>query len=183
MRHVWICAALLVLLTACGGNTAPISGNDISETADGGNTASVLENEESGAALPEGNTASETAAVSEDFYLVINELSPGSTVLKFSVVNAAGEDAEILLIPRLEIRGEDGEWETISLDERLGFCGTPDPLPVGEKEWSVELDRLWNNLYAGEYRLSFTVTDADGQKFTACGEFSLTYDIVQIARN
>lgn len=183
MKHIWICAALLMLLTACGGNTAPISENDASETAGGGNTASVSENEESGATLPEGNGASETAAVSEDFYLAINELSPGATVLECSIVNAAGEDAEILLIPTLEIRGEDGEWETVSLDESIGFCGTPDPLPVGEKEWSVELDQLWNNLYAGEYRLSFTVTDADGQKFIACGEFELKQDIAQIARS
>ncbi len=166
MKRLWICAALLVLLlTACAGNTVPGSDN----TGNSGDTS----------AEPE---VLNLTSAAEDFYLAISDPAPGDDVLNFTIVNATGADAEILLIPTLELKGEDGQWAVIPTDKNVGFCGTPDPLPNGEKEWSVELEMLWNNLYAGEYRLSFTVTDASGQEHTAAGEFALAYDIAQIER-
>lgn len=178
IKYIRICFALLLLLTACGGKNAGGAANNapVAATPATGNTAP-----ESGIV----NTIGEDNALSGEsanYHLEITTPSAGDTTLEFFITNTSGEDAEILLIPTLEIMTEDGTWEIIAFDESNGFCGTKDPLPTGGKSWSVELDKLWNNLYKGEYRLSCTVTDAKGREFTAAGEFTLTYDIVQIAR-
>ena len=128
--------------------------------------------------------AAPSASVSEmaDYYIEITTPTAGSDKLDLSIINATGTDAEILLIPTLEILNDEGVWEVIAMDNGTGFCGTPDPLPDGGTNWSMDRGELWNNLYAGKYRLSYNITDAAGKEYTASGEFTLTYDIVKIER-
>lgn len=106
------------------------------------------------------------------FRLEIRQPEPGAQRLEFSFLNESGADAEVLLIPTLEYINEFGNWEIVLFREDVGFCGTPDPLPVGRKDWAEDLPLLWGQLPDGEYRLSFTVTDNDGTEHTACGQFT-----------
>ena len=165
-RAIWMLASLL-FMTACAAPAAPASA-PIAEPA----------------ALASGMNTEPTAPVSDTaaYYIEITPPATGVDRLEFTIVNATGSSAEILLIPTLEVMNEEGAWEVVPMDNRFGLCGTPDPLPEGEKDWSVEMNCLWGNLYKGQYRLSYTVTDKDGQTHIAAGEFSLTYDAVLIPR-
>lgn len=119
-------------------------------------------------------------AANGDLFIQIDP--PQGDSIPFSVYNTSGRDAEILLIPTLYRQNDAGDWEEVPVDEGIGFCGTPDPLPPGEKQWSVPVSTLWGNLYAGEYRLSYQITDAKGQESAVMGQFTLTEDICQLPR-
>jgi len=104
-------------------------------------------------------------------YLEIPQPEQGASRLAFTVVNGSGADAEILFIPTLEMVDEDGGISKVPFAEDVGFCGTPDPLPQGRKDWSTNIEYLWGCLQDGYYRLSYTVTAADGREVTASGWF------------
>ena len=97
--------------------------------------------------------------------------------ISFLIRNSTGRDAQILLIPRLERPDGDGGWEEVPFLERVGFCGTADPLPAGDRECSIEPFELWGALEDGVYRLSYEITTGDGTRTTAQGEFSLHLDL------
>lgn len=99
--------------------------------------------------------------------------SPTPDGITVHIHNDSGRDAQILLIPALERKAEDGSWESVPFRAKIGFCGTPDPLPCEGKEWSVDTQLLYGTLPPGTYRLSYTVTDADGTEHTASGTFQL----------
>ncbi len=98
--------------------------------------------------------------------------SDGGSLLKVFFHNTTGQDASVLLIPTLE-RETDSGWEVVPFRAKIGFCGTPDPLPAGGRSWSEETDMLWGPLSNGRYRLSYTVTDSTGSEYPASGEFTI----------
>lgn len=120
-----------------------------------------------------GPAPSTAAAQPRDYALLFSgdTVSPEAGRIPFIIRNSTGQDAQVLLIPHLERRDEDGGWEEVPFLERVGFCGTPDPLPAGDMDWSVEPFELWGALEDGVYRLSYEVTAADGTKAAAQGEF------------
>lgn len=99
--------------------------------------------------------------------------SDGGSLLRILLHNTTGQDASILLIPSLERENDDGTWGEVPYAQGVGFCGTPDPLPAGSRNWSEETDMLWGPLSNGRYRLSYTVTDSTGSEYTASGEFTI----------
>lgn len=111
--------------------------------------------------------------VSALFSLEIGSVDSDGATLPLTFQNDSGSDAQILLIPTLEWKNEFGNWEFYLYREDIGFCGTPDLLPVGSKEWSVNLYELWGDLPANDYRLSYTVTAPDGREVVISGEFAL----------
>lgn len=92
--------------------------------------------------------------------------------LSLAIVNDTGEEAQVLLIPTLERETAEG-WTTVPFRAKIGFCGTPDPLPTGEKNWSEDTIILWGELVPGSYRLSYTVTDSAGTEHIASGTFTV----------
>lgn len=88
-------------------------------------------------------------------------------------INNTGKDGQALLIPHLERWNEAGEWEEVPYQENIGFCGTPDPLPAGNKAWSEDMLYLWGTLEDGRYRLSYEVGDTFDTEDRAYGEFTL----------
>lgn len=115
----------------------------------------------------EGTVVTDTA-----FWLEIQQPEPGAERLEFSFVNDSGGDAEVLLIPTLEKLTVEGQWEAVPFCDQIGFCGTPDPLPQGRRDWSEDLTYLWGGLADGDYRLSFTVADSGGSEYIASGQFT-----------
>lgn len=155
-----LCA--LLTLTAC------------TATNDTGSTCTA-EADPAPETAPETDQSPESTCTAErpDFQLTIDQPEAGAERLTFSIVNNSGADAQILLIPTLERETAEGSWETVPFIDQIGFCGTPNSLPAGEKDWAEELSYLWGDLPAGEYRLSYTVTDSGGREHTALGTFSL----------
>ena len=88
-------------------------------------------------------------------------------------INTTGEDAEVLLIPHLEMLDENGEWVEVSFKENIGFCGTPDPLPPEGKAWSWESSMLWGSLEDGRYRVGVLCQPYLDTEETVYGEFTL----------
>lgn len=127
---------------------------------------------------PETDQSPESICTAErpDFQLTIDQPEAGAERLTFTIVNNSGADAQILLIPTLERATAEGDWETVPFIDQIGFCGTLNPLPAGEKDWAEDLAFLWGGLPGGEYRLSYTVTDSGGREHTALGSFSLPGD-------
>lgn len=146
-------------------------------TDDTGNTCTVAPDPAPETA-PETDQSPEITCTAEapDFRLDIAAPEAGAEKLTFSIVNDSGADAQILLIPTLEWETAAGDWETVPFIDQIGFCGTLDPLPAGEKDWAEDLTFLWGSLPDGEYRLSYTVTDSAGREHTALGTFSLPAD-------
>lgn len=89
------------------------------------------------------------------------------------LINNTGKEGQVLLIPRLERWNAVGEWEEVLYQENIGFCGTPDPLPIGGKAWSEDMLYLWGTLEDGRYRLSYEVGNTFDTEDRACGEFTL----------
>lgn len=89
------------------------------------------------------------------------------------LINNTGRDGQVLLIPHLEHWNAAGEWEEVPYQENIGFCGTPDPLPIGGKAWSEDMLYLWGTLEDGRYRLSYEVGDTFDTEDRAYGEFTL----------
>lgn len=89
------------------------------------------------------------------------------------LINNTGRDGEVLLIPHLERRNAAGGWAEVPYQENVGFCGTPDPLPMGGKAWSEDMLYLWGTLEDGRYRLSYEVGDTFDTEDRAYGEFTL----------
>ena len=96
------------------------------------------------------------------------------TELPLFLVNTTGEDANVLLIPRLERRTGAGDWEEVPLREDLAFCGTPDPLPQRGMECTLDMD-LWGGLEAGEYRVTYPAGPTVSTDDTAMGTFTLVW--------
>lgn len=89
------------------------------------------------------------------------------------LINHTGKEGQVLLIPHLERWNAAGEWEEVPYRENIGFCGTPDPLPIGGKAWSEDMLYLWGTLEDGRYRLSYEVGDTFDTEDRAYGEFTL----------
>lgn len=89
------------------------------------------------------------------------------------LINNTGKDGQALLIPHLERLNAVAEWEEVPYRENVGFCGTPDPLPAGNKAWSEDTVLLWGTLEDGRYRLSYEVGDTFDTEDRAYGEFTL----------
>lgn len=89
------------------------------------------------------------------------------------LINNTGKEGQVLLIPHLEHWNAAGEWEEVPYQENVGFCGTPDPLPIGNKEWSEDISLLWGRLEDGKYRLSYEVGETFDTEDRAYGEFTL----------
>lgn len=122
--------------------------------------------------LPE--TKPETKpAPAPDFALMVDQ--PVSTVSeKISVhfVNNTGKEGWVLSIPHLERLSETGEWVEVPWNDNIGFCGTPDPLPVEGRDWSENVPLLWGALEEGTYRLSYKAGQgAESEEELAYGEF------------
>lgn len=96
------------------------------------------------------------------------------TELPLFLVNTTGEDAHVLLIPRLERRTGAGDWEEVPLREGVAFCGTPDPLPQRGMEHTLDMD-LWGGLEAGEYRVTYPAGPTVSTDDTAMGTFTLVW--------
>lgn len=175
----YIAALLAVLLGA--GLTACAVGTDTRET------------DETDVALFTAVMPAETAPVAQiipdappepvpDFELYIADepiptvdgcLVTGRIPARFS--NNTGKDAQVLLIPYLEKLDENGEWAEVPFRDGIGFCGTPDPLPVEGKELSWEISAIWGSLEDGQYRISCKVEPdphLDSVRLVS-GEFSL----------
>ena len=88
-------------------------------------------------------------------------------------INTTGEDAAVLLIPRLEKQDENGAWNEVPWKEGVGFCGTPDPLPTEGKSWSWEISMLWGSLEDGRYRVGVRCQPYLDTEETVYGEFTL----------
>lgn len=86
-------------------------------------------------------------------------------------VNTTGEEAEVLLIPHLERLDENGEWAEVPFKEKIGFCGTPDPLPPEGKEWGWEISALWGGLEDGRYRVGVKCQPYLDEEEMVYGEF------------
>lgn len=104
-------------------------------------------------------------------------VSPEAEDIPVLLLNTTGEDASILFIPHLERESADGTWSEVPFAPQVGFCGVADPLPAGTTSWSVPLTALWGELEGGRYRLSYAVTDGEGAKHTASGEFTVGQDL------
>lgn len=89
------------------------------------------------------------------------------------LINNTGKEGQVLFIPHLERWNAVGEWEEVLYQENIGFCGTPDPLPIGGKAWSEDMLYLWGTLEDGRYRLSYEVGDTFDTEDRAYGEFTL----------
>lgn len=89
------------------------------------------------------------------------------------LINNTGRDGQVLLIPHLERWNGTGEWEEVPYRENVGFCGTPDPLPIGGKAWSEDMLYLWGTLEDGRYRLSYEAGETFETEDRAYGEFTL----------
>lgn len=89
------------------------------------------------------------------------------------LINNTGRDGQVLLIPHLEHWNAAGEWGEVPYQENIGFCGTPDPLPIGGKAWSEDMLYLWGTLEDGRYRLSYEVGETFDTEDRAYGEFTL----------
>lgn len=89
------------------------------------------------------------------------------------LINNTGREGQVLLIPHLERRNAAGGWAEVPYQENVGFCGTPDPLPIGGKAWSEDMLYLWGTLEDGRYRLSYEVGDTFDTEDQAYGEFTL----------
>ncbi len=174
---------LCIGLLACGStlqaeaNVAASDGTELdaavsqdpedSDDSDGAETEPADGESAGHEATLEGESAGYSLAVSED------PVAPDAEYLPFRLCNDTGADANILLIPTLERQLADGQWETVSFVQQVGFCGVADPLPPGETDWSESLNALWGQLEPGRYRLSYTVTDASGREHLASGEFTV----------
>ena len=88
-------------------------------------------------------------------------------------INTTGEGGLVLDIPHLEKLSEIGEWEEVPYKDRVGFCGTPDPLPAEGQSWSEDISYLWGTLEDGQYRLSYAVGPTADTEQTAYGEFTI----------
>lgn len=113
------------------------------------------------------------AAPPPDFEIVFHEspvaLEAGK--ISFTLRNNTGEDAQVLLIPRLERQDTDGAWTDVPFLDRVGFCGMADPMPAGDRSCIIEPLELWGAIEDGHYRLHYDVAAADGTKTVAQGEF------------
>lgn len=94
--------------------------------------------------------------------------------LPLFLVNTTGEDANVLLIPRLERQTGTGDWEEVPLREDVAFCGTPDLLPQRGMEYTLDMD-LWGGLEAGEYRVTYPAGPTVSTNDTAMGTFTLVW--------
>jgi len=151
----------LLCLTACGDNTGiPTVNEPPEETAPVTVSQPVTEKEPE----PEPNYALE---ITQPVYTVTENL-------EVHIVNNTGEDRCVLLIPHLERLDESGAWVEVPYQDKVGFCGTPDPLPAGEKNWSEDIVCLWGTLEEGQYRIHYNVgrefdtDDAVYGEFTVC---------------
>lgn len=88
-------------------------------------------------------------------------------------INNTGKEGYALSIPHLERKNESGEWEPVPWKDGVGFCGTPDPLPMGGRAWSEDIPMLWGALEDGAYRLSYEVGPTFETEEWARGEFTL----------
>lgn len=110
-----------------------------------------------------------------DFALYVSQpVSSVSEIIAVHFVNNTGEDASVLSIPHLERKDENGDWQEVPWKEGIGFCGTPDPLPVSGRDWSEDLMYLWGRLEEdGQYRLYYEVNPYSESEVNVYGEFTV----------
>lgn len=93
-----------------------------------------------------------------------------SNVIPYTIVNNTGKNAEVLLIPILEMETDNG-WEKLA-PEGVGFCGTPDTVDT-QREGELPLEWYASSLTVGRYRLSFEVVESNPKIETVSAVFEL----------
>lgn len=94
-----------------------------------------------------------------------------SSHIPITLVNESGKQGSVSLAPVLE-RMTDQGWIPLSVSG--GFCGTPDPFPVGVTEgWTVPLS-LYEGVIPGVYRITLGARDAEGTELKISAVFTLT---------
>ena len=168
MKHILVMLLLVLSLTGCaaGGGTVSCytSPPEVQTEPTVETDAPII------TALPDPSVL--MAECEEPFSLSFPS-TPSPDEIPVFIHNDSGLDAQVLLIPVLERETGNGSWESVPFRGKIGFCGTPDPLPCEGKEWNLDTILLYGQLTAGTYRLSYTVTDADGAKHTASGTFQV----------
>lgn len=107
------------------------------------------------------------------FDLIVSD-QPISTVsekIEMHFVNNTGKEGCVQSIPHLERLSETGEWVEVPWKDNIGFCGTPDPLPVEGRDWSENIPLLWGALEEGQYRLYYKVGRGYEPEELVYGEF------------
>ena len=110
-----------------------------------------------------------------DFALVVQN-QPVSTLeetLSLHFINNTGAEGYVQSIPHLERLRDAGEWAEVPWKDIVGFCGTPDPLPVTGRDWSENVQQLWGRLEEGQYRLSYKVGREFETEETVYGAFTV----------
>lgn len=110
-----------------------------------------------------------------DFALIVpgQPVSAAAETIAVRFINNTGADADVLSIPHLERRDENGKWKEVPWKDGVGFCGTPDPLPAEGRDWSENAAYLWGMLEEGRYRLHYEVNRESGADAAAYGEFTV----------
>ena len=109
-----------------------------------------------------------------DFALYIPQpVSSVAEAIAVHFINNTGADAAVQSIPHLERRDENGEWQEVPWKDNIGFCGTPDPLPVEGRDWLEDVEMLWGRLEEGQYRLHYNVGRESGLDEVVYGEFTV----------
>lgn len=168
MKHILVMLLLTLSLTGC---------------AAGGGMVSCYTSPPEPSAEPTGEAAAPIITALPDPSVLMAECeepfslsfprTPSPDEIPVFIHNDSGLDAQVLLIPVLERKTGNGGWESVTFRAKIGFCGTPDPLPCEGKEWLVDAQLLYGGLSAGCYRLSYAVTDANGKEHTASGTFRI----------
>ncbi len=131
----------------------------------------------SGAVLTQGGYyAYETGAARPEkspFRLIVPQSAYPSDAenIPAALINDTGSDALFRYVPTLERMDADG-WQT--LRARVGFCGTPDPLPAGRTDLENAAFLPAFDVVSGVYRLSMQIIGTDGSEYTVSDTFSLT---------
>lgn len=106
-------------------------------------------------------------------YIPGQPVSGAAEGIPVRIINTTGKDANVLFIPHLERKNEDGSWTEVPYKGRIGFCGTPDPLPAEGRDWGEDVTVLWGMLEEGQYRLHYNAGRESELEQTAYGEFTV----------
>ncbi|MEL7608314.1 MAG: immunoglobulin-like domain-containing protein [Bacillota bacterium] len=95
----------------------------------------------------------------------------GTQAVEYTIFNHGQNTASVTLVPILERMTPSG-WEEAPLKTSVGFCGTPDPLPVTGLHGALPLS-LFPEAREGTFRLSFRAVDEYGIETVVADVFTL----------
>lgn len=108
--------------------------------------------EETGSFAPAAGTELEVFEPVIQISFAENPVTADAERWELEVTNTLSQDAQISMIPLLEICRE-GTWETVP--NHGGFCGTEDILSAGESRGAVVELEWYDALEPGRYRISY----------------------------